>query len=133
MIMDRVDKILRIVAKEISKSSSHYKEWTEHEMAMMDIARWGESSLRWDKNNEGMKEVDRLIKLYDPVKSGGIVYRYPTKGGVERAQLRLDEDTRMALMARFQKWERRNWGPVSPHPYTTRVEWYRQDIILRFS
>ena len=131
--MNRVNEILKYVAAEMRKSANPYMKWTEREMAFMDLARWGECLLTVRKGEKGLADEKDFGTIFQPLGHKAVVNRFSIKGGGECLRFALEEETRMALMARFQEWERRNASALAPFPYPTRVEWYRIELIQSFA
>lgn len=131
--MNRVNEVLKYVAAEMKKSTNPYMKWTEREMAFMDLARWGECILVCKKGVPSLANEKDFGTIFQPLGSKAIANCFPAAGGGDMIRYALEEETRMALMARFQSWEKKNASALAPFPYPTRVEWYRQDLILRFS
>ena len=131
--MSRVNEILKYVAGEMKKSASPYMKWTEREMAFMDLARWGECLLTVKKGEPSLADEKDFGTIFQPLGPRAVVNRFPTKKDGECLRFALEEETRMALMARFQGWERKNASALAPFPYPTRVEWYRIELIQSFA
>lgn len=131
--MNRVNEILKYVAAEMKKSANPYMKWTEREMAFMDLARWGECLLTVRKGEKSLADEKDFGTIFQPLGPRAVVNRFPIKGGGECLRFAIEEETRMALMARFQGWEKENASALAPFPYPTRVEWYRIELIQSFA
>ena len=131
--MNRVNEVLKYVANEMRKSANPYMKWTEREMAFMDLARWGECLLTVKKGEKSLANEKDFGTIFQPLGHKAIANCFPAYGGGEMIRFALEEETRMALMTRFQAWERKNASALAPFPYPTRVEWYRIELIQSFA
>lgn len=130
--MNRVNKILRYVAVQLSKSGSSIMTWSERETALMTLARWGECSFAINKSGASLADEIDFVTMFRPLGKKGEVYSYPVKGGGEFMHFALDWDTRKALRDRFQRWRKVNDNALAYFPHQARVEWYRIDILQHF-
>lgn len=131
--MDKIDLILRFVAQQMEKSDSHFEKWTVKDRLLMDFAVNGECIVICRKEIPGGPGIEHLITMLRPLSADGSMILFRDKKGAKGFQFIANADTGMALMKRFQEWERRNADALAPHPHTRRLEWYRQDLILRFA
>lgn len=131
--MDKVEMILRFVAKKMRKSDGLYKNWTAEERVLMDLAIYGEFVVVRKVEASGSQIMKRFYSLLLPVLSCGSLIKFENKLGVKGVQYLADKEVGLELMKRFNKWERENEEELAPHPHIRRIEWYRQDLILRFS
>ena len=131
--MDKIEMILRFVAKKMEKTDSHFEKWTDVDRILMDLAIYGEFVVIREGVSEEGQNMKPFVTFLHPVLSCGCLSKLNLRGRLEGVQFLADDETCMALMKRFQEWERRNAGALAPHPHTRRLEWYRQDLILRFS
>lgn len=131
--MSRVNEVLKYVAAEMRKSANPYMKWTEREMAFMDLARWGECIIMHKEGVPSLGDEEAFCSLFRPLGPDAVINRWELNEGGERWRLALEEETRKALMARFQGWERKNASALAPFPYPTRVEWYRIELLQSFA
>lgn len=130
--MSRANEILKYVAVEMSKSGNPKMLWTQREAVLMDLARWGECWLEIIEGVPNLADEEDFVAKFRPLGKRGVLYRLPTKGGVECMHCELEWDTRKALRDRFGKWLERNDKALAYFPYETRVEWYRIEILQHF-
>ena len=131
--MDRIKKILRFVARKIEKSNSHIEKWTEVDRLLMDLAIYGEFVAVREGSSPNDQELKTFAAFLCPVLSCGSLTSFGLRGRFIGIQFLADDSTCVSLMKRFNEWERRNADALAPHPHTRRLEWYRQDLILRFA
>ena len=131
--MDKVEIILRFVAKKMKKADGLFENWTVEERLLMDLAIYGEFVVIRKKATPESQGVGRFVSLLRPLLSYGSLIKFRSRDGLEGVQFLADEDAGISLMRRFNKWERENEEELVPHPHIRRIEWYRQELIMRFA
>lgn len=127
-----MNKVLRYVAVQLSRSGSTIRTRSEREAALVDLARWGECRFEVVKGVPSLANEENFVTLFRPLGVRGEVYSFSGKGEVKCKHFALDWDTRKALRDRFQKWRKGNDNALAYFPHQARVEWYRIDILQHF-
>ena len=79
------------------------------------------------------QEIDNFVSLFKSLGIDGMIIHFLAPGNNKGIRFLFEEETGKDLEARFEDWLKRNADALAPHPHARRLEWYRQDLILRFA
>lgn len=130
--MDRIEKVLNFIARQIGKSDNHVEKWSQTEKLLMDLATLGECVVMCSRRISWSQEIDDFVARFKSLGIDGMIIRFLSPGNIKGIRFLVEEETGKSLEARFEDWLKRNAEAIAPLSHTRRLEWYRIDILQHF-